>query len=143
MKQVFRFIEHLEHQQILPTLLDSLISLNLKSTWTLSDHNEFDHIDRKFTEALLLAEKSCTFSHTAPWHPNLHQCFLIYSYWQKAHSSKQNSKSIQLQLDDIIRKLTHLNTDQYQENKDRHSLSQLKVAKKRLQQERTKAEIHR
>jgi hypothetical protein len=132
LSQVLRFIDTLERENKLNDILDKLNRIQSISEWNAAHHIELEHADQQFTAALLSAEKRCINQHHAAWHPKLHHCFLIYSYWQKAVSGRRNRKHTTAQLNDIQQKLQLLNIDHLQGSVTRTSISQLRLAKQRL-----------
>jgi hypothetical protein len=89
-----------------------------------------EQLDYKFTSILLQAESECAIPTQYPWSPELHQKSLIYTYWIIHLKGINNNINVTTQLNIIKDKLTDL--DVYQENPQRQSLAQLRLARKNL-----------
>jgi hypothetical protein len=138
-KQVFRFIKALEKAGRLPQLLSDIEQLSSQPSWNTDDHKALEEIDIQFTKYLLQAEAECSLPHQADWHPQLHHSYLILRYWKIKLAGKMNHIHIDKQLHTTAEKLRQLNIDPNQNNANRSILSQLKIAKKNLQIQRSTA----
>jgi hypothetical protein len=109
--QVFRFIKAMENSNRLPSILRELQQLQTTALWTPQHHTQFESLDQQFTNALLQAEKTCSKPSTADWHPDLHNCYLVFQYWKTTISSQTTRKSAHHKLDTIRAKLqSHTST---------------------------------
>jgi hypothetical protein len=127
---VQKFINTLEQTNRLPALLEELYTINRIQTWTEHEHNTLEAIDIEFTNILLTAEKDCAIISQYPWSPELHQKSLIYTYWLIHLKGNNNNINVLTQLNTISEKITDY--DLYQNNRQRQSLAQLRLARKNL-----------
>jgi hypothetical protein len=79
----------------------------------------------------------------AAWHPQLHRCFILYSFWQKTNYSSKNNKNLSNQLHQLKSQLTLNQVDIYQGDPNRPMRYQLKLAKQTLETERTNSAAKR
>jgi hypothetical protein len=141
-KQVDKFIQALDKGKQIPILLQRIKELQNNENWTQSEHDKLETIDKEFTAVLLKAEQKCAKPHNAPWHPALHQSYLIFTYWRIVTSGKANRKSTKFQLRQILKQLQEAPTpanDIYQDEKQRSPFHQLKMAKAKLKEQRREA----
>jgi hypothetical protein len=127
---VQKFINTLEKTNRLPQILDNLNNLKQIQRWTINEHNIIENIDIEFTNILLSAEQECSIPTQYPWSPELHQRSMIYTYWLIHLKGINNNINVTNQLNIISQKITDF--DLHQENKNRASLAQLRLARKNL-----------
>jgi hypothetical protein len=110
--------------------LEELISLHRLQNWTQQEHNILENIDTEFTNILTTAENECAITTQYPWSPELHQKSMIYTYWLIYLKGNSNNINVITQLNIISKKITDY--DIYQNNRQRQSLAQLRLARKNL-----------
>jgi hypothetical protein len=137
---VSKFIQTLAETHAVPSLLARLPELEKVQDWNIDDHDELEAIDIKFTELLLIAEKSAATSST-PWSPKLNTAHLIHQYWSVVKSSDRTHNDVSEQLQDIQDKLSP--DVVYQGNKHRSAKYQLQLVRKNLVAVRLNVKQHR
>jgi hypothetical protein len=136
--QSSKFLNSLTRNKTLPKLANRIFNLNNIATWTHDHHSQLETIDKTFTTILLKAEGRCKPKSSAPWSPELHEAFLIQSYWKKTISSQLTRKSVHTQLTEITNQLLDP-TKVWQGKHDRSARSQLNLANKHLKNTKRKA----
>lgn len=99
------FLKALEHELPVDKIIAQCKILFDTNDWNASKANELEAIDKQLTAALLKAEHSLKKTNNFPWSPDLHQAYLIYTYWRKFVSAKTNRIQIETQLEDLTSQL--------------------------------------
>jgi hypothetical protein len=89
-KAVKKFIQTIQSTSNTTNLLQALLDLELKHTWTEEDHNQLEKIDKELTNLLVTAETSLHAPYDTPWSPYLHEMYEIHRYWQIQKMRKNN-----------------------------------------------------
>jgi hypothetical protein len=130
-----KFVKLLYESEQIPPLFGRIQLLNNVQHWNTSHHKLFDQIDIEFTKILLLSEHKCAVPINHPWNTELHQKYLIYTYWKVYLSGKKNRKNVSKQLDTIQKDI--LPNTIYQSDLQRPPTKQLLHARKNLIDART------
>jgi hypothetical protein len=135
------FINKLEQSQLLPNLLLQLHELNSTNIWTDQHHLTLENIDTQFTDILLSAEEESALPTQYPWSPTLDKASLLYTYWIIVINGTTSRIDTATQLDNIKQKLE--DTDIYQNNPNRRSIAQMRIARRNLINCQLESQQHR
>ena len=124
-KAIKQFLDHIEHQQIIDQLLEQSNTLRNTTTWNAHYTTELEIIDSTITKLFIEAEQSLKSNSNLPWSPEMHNLFLIYTYWRKYNSGKKNRVKLDKEMADIIQKI---GIGIYMGYKYRHPQKQLRLA---------------
>lgn len=125
LKKVNAFLNSLEKLLPIDDLLIQCQELISTTEWTSTQTILFEAIDTQLTTAMLKAEQVLKSNNNLPWSPELHQAYLIYTYWRKYMSGKRNRINIDAQLLDLS---TKLGDEIYFGVRFRHPCQQLRKA---------------
>ena len=62
-------------------LFDQIYALAANQTFTDTDHQELEKIDKFITAVIIKADKQCCRLNQAPWSSDLHNAYLHHRYW--------------------------------------------------------------
>jgi hypothetical protein len=78
---VYKFIEELESNNILPELMSKLKILEQTYSWTQNHHQIFEEINTTFTSTLINTEQTIAVPSQHSWSIEIDQASSLYSYW--------------------------------------------------------------
>jgi hypothetical protein len=125
-----KFLEAIEKQNTIQSMLQHIQALREKQNWEIDDHDALEQIDQSFTNTLLKAEQSSGVPRQHAWSPTLHIASQIYEYWCIVAKSNTNNINSSTQLQKIASKLPPGAV--FQGNPSRNTISQLKHSRKTL-----------
>lgn len=127
-----KFLDSIEQTNTIPNLLKECMDLESIEFWNNDYAQQLEQIDKALTGLLLQSEMELSNTSAIPWSPTMHSSYLIYTYWRKYNSSKQNRIKLDEQLQDIKNQLgpkVYMN-----QNESKHSLQMLRLATKQWKQ---------
>jgi hypothetical protein len=127
---IFKFINKLDEDNILPQLLNQITQLYNTDKWENQHHIQLEEINNKFANTLLVAEAHSALPSEHPWSPEIDTASSLYLYWLIVLNGKKSRIDTKQQLDNLKQKLK--NIDIFQNDPHRRPLAQMGIAPRDL-----------
>jgi hypothetical protein len=137
MKSCNRFIQQIIKSNKVPSLLLQINKLSQIHQWNQIKHKLIDELDSTFTTMLLQAEALVALPSNNFWNEELHNKYIIYTYWVTIIKGLKNRRDVSSQLQKL--KESNPTIDMHQANPNRSAQKQLQHARKDLIEARTKS----
>jgi hypothetical protein len=135
MKSCNRFIQQIIKSNKVPSLLSQINSLSQLHQWSPIEHILIEELDSTFTTMLLQAEALVALPSNNFWNKELHNKYIIYTYWVTIIKGLKNRREVSSQLQKL--RESNPTIDMHQANPNRSAQKQLQHARKDLIEART------